>query len=271
MDIIFILKALLLAIIEALTEFLPVSSTGHLILFGQALSFSNPAFSYLFNMLIQLAAILAVLVHYRQVFFQKISNLKKEKHFWTALILSCLPIFFFAFLLDDVIDQYLLNPLSIAFALAFGALLMLYFEKYKLPQAQTEQLEEMSYAQAFKIGLFQCLALFPGMSRSASTLIGAWHVGLKTPVALDFSFFMAVPVLISASVYSCIKFFVKTGSLHLSLNESLALVLASVLTFILALAVIRLFLNFVKKKPLRWFAYYRLVLAVVIVGVTLIF
>lgn len=266
MDIIFILKALLLAILEALTEFLPVSSTGHLILFGELLAFPSSNFSKLFNILIQFAAILAVMVHYRKTFLQKLKDFRKEKNFWLSLVLATLPIFVFAFLLDDWLDTYFMNPLSIAIALIVGALLLLYFEKNVLPRAKTEKIEEVSLGQAIKVGLFQCLALFPGMSRSASTLIGAWHVGLKTPLALDFSFYMAVPALCGASAFSLIKFFVKQGNFYLNATESMALGLAFVLSFVLSLVVIRLFLNFVKQKPLRFFAYYRLILASIILS-----
>lgn len=262
LDIFFILKALLLALIEALTEFLPVSSTGHLLLFSHALSFEQGDFSILFSVLVQLAAILAVCVHYRKVFLSKIQNFQQNKNFFYHLLIASLPAFVLGFLFDDFIETHFMSVYSVAFWLLVGALLLLWFEKKKMPLAKTDCLEKMTLRQALCMGCFQCLALMPGFSRSASTLMGGWQAGLQTSLALDFSFFMAVPVMFGASFYSLLKFFIKRQSFFFQPTEAWALGLSFLLSFFLSWIVIRLFLQFVKKKPLRYFAYYRILLAI---------
>lgn len=270
MELFLLLKALLLALIEALTEFLPVSSTGHLILVGDALQFGREDFRAMFQIVIQLGAILAVVVVYFSFLWERfLSLLKGQKqalHFWAYLLVACFPAALLGVLFHDKIESYLFHPLPVAVGLFLGSILLLYGEKYLLPHARQSKIEDLTWKSTLRAGLGQCLALFPGVSRSAASIVGAWWGKMQTQLAAEFSFFMAIPILLGASSLSLLKFIIRRQSNQLPIyaEEKLLLLLAFFVTFFLSLLVVKAFLRFLKKYPLKYFAYYRLVLAGVV-------
>ena len=266
-------KAALLGIIEGLTEFLPVSSTGHLIIFSNLIDFykhSSKAFVDMFNMVIQLGAILAVVVFYQKKIWSTIIHLFPSKetplnesglYFWGMIIISCIPAAAIGLPLDDWVQEHLFNPVVVACTLFFGALWMIYSEN-KLRRNKMTSLDDLSLTpkQALTVGFYQVLSIIPGMSRSASTIIGGWSCGLSTVAAAEYSFFLAIPVMVGQALIHILKMLQMPTPL--TRIEWTALGVGFTVSFIVALLVIRSFLTFLKKKPLRYFAVYRLIFAV---------
>ena len=272
MDILFALKAILLGIIEGLTEFLPVSSTGHLIIFEHLIQFcKHTEFTNMFTMVIQLGAILAVVVLYRKKIADTLIHLFPSKticfkksglYFWLIIDISCLPAAALGIPFDHLIEAKLFNPLVVACALFLGGLWMLYAESC-LKTSSNKALEEscLSPKMALIIGSFQLLSLIPGMSRSASTIIGGWVAGLSTVAAAEYSFFLAIPVMLGQALLHLMQ--AKTYLLPI---EWLALGIGFVVSFITALFVIDSFLSYLQKKPMKIFAIYRILFAFVVLG-----
>lgn len=275
MDLIVMLKAGLLGIIEGLTEFLPVSSTGHLIIFSNLIDFykhSSKEFVDMFNMVIQLGAILAVVVFYWKKIWSTIVHLFPSKstpvnecglYFWGMILISCIPAAAIGLPFDDWIQEHLFNPVVVACTLFFGALWMIYAEN-KLRKGKMTSLEDITISpkQALTVGLFQVLSMVPGMSRSASTIIGGWACGLSTVAAAEYSFFLAIPVMMGQALIHILKM-LKMPTPLTSL-EWTSLGVGFGVSFIVALLVIGSFLAFLKKKPMRYFAVYRIVFAFIV-------
>lgn len=265
MDIYFIFKALVVAIVEGLTEFIPVSSTGHMILAGDLIGFPETEFTKMFNVVIQLGAILAIVVLYwNKLFKAAVSFFKGEKsglNFGFALIIGVIPAAVFGFLLEDTIDAYLFKPVPVIIGLFVGAILLLYVEGKYRGKAHVHEVEEITKLQALKIGLFQCLAMWPGMSRSSSTIMGGWISGLSSKVASEFSFFLAIPVMIGASLVKMVKFQGDVGFGTLGATEWTAFLLGFIVAFIVALLCVKGFIGYIQKKPMKIFAYYRIALS----------
>ena len=269
------LKAGLLGIIEGLTEFLPVSSTGHLIIFSNLIDFykhSSKEFVDMFNMVIQLGAILAVVVFYWKKIWSTIVHLFPSKstpvnecglYFWGMILISCIPAAAIGLPFDDWIQEHLFNPVVVACTLFFGALWMIYAEN-KLRKGKMTSLEDITISpkQALTVGLFQVLSMVPGMSRSASTIIGGWACGLSTVAAAEYSFFLAIPVMMGQALIHILKM-LKMPTPLTSL-EWTSLGVGFGVSFIVALLVISSFLAFLKKKPMRYFAVYRIVFAFIV-------
>lgn len=269
------LKAGLLGIIEGLTEFLPVSSTGHLIIFSNLIDFykhSSKEFVDMFNMVIQLGAILAVVVFYWKKIWSTIVHLFPSKstpvnecglYFWGMILISCIPAAAIGLPFDDWIQEHLFNPVVVACTLFFGALWMIYAEN-KLRKGKMTSLEDITISpkQALTVGLFQVLSMVPGMSRSASTIIGGWACGLPTVAAAEYSFFLAIPVMMGQALIHILKM-LKMPTPLTSL-EWTSLGVGFGVSFIVALLVIGSFLTFLKKKPMRYFAVYRIVFAFIV-------
>jgi len=265
-----LIRAAILGLVEGFTEFLPVSSTGHLILVKNILEFSNAANAKLadtFIVFIQLGAILAVLWLYWQRFLALIPGVVKDSEMATGFVayegikkiaLACLPAFILGPFLDDYLEAKLFYPLPVAFALAFGGVVMLYIEARK-HSCSTSKISDISLKQAFGIGLFQCLALWPGMSRSGSTIVGGLLMGLERSVAAEFSFIVAVPIMGAAS---CFKILKNYSSFDISSIWLFAV--GFVFAFFSALVAIKFMLHLLKKYTFRPYAYYRIVLAFVI-------
>ncbi|UWG95662.1 undecaprenyl-diphosphate phosphatase [Dehalobacter sp. DCM] len=275
MDIILIIQSIILGIVEGITEFLPVSSTGHLIIFQNLIGFkgTNAYYVEMYTYVIQLGAILAVIVLYwRKIidtlynfFPSKISYEKSGLKFWLMIVLACVPGAVIGILFDDIAEQYLFYPIPVAITLFLGAILMIYAENKLRVNAMKKtvisQGINVSAKQAIVIGLFQCLAVIPGMSRSASTIIGGWFAGLSTVAATEFSFFLAIPVMIGMSFLKIVKI----GGLGiLTSQEMIALIIGFVVSFLVALVVIQKFIAYLKRKPMRVFAVYRMIFAVVL-------
>lgn len=275
MDLVVMLKAGLLGIIEGLTEFLPVSSTGHLIIFSNLIDFykhSSKEFVDMFNMVIQLGAILAVVVFYWKKIWSTIVHLFPSKstpvnecglYFWGMILISCIPVAAIGLPFDDWIQEHLFNPVVVACTLFFGALWMIYAEN-KLRKGKMTSLEDITISpkQALTVGLFQVLSMVPGMSRSASTIIGGWACGLSTVAAAEYSFFLAIPVMMGQALIHILKM-LKMPTPLTSL-EWTSLGVGFGVSFIVALLVIGSFLAFLKKKPMRYFAVYRIVFAFIV-------
>lgn len=255
-----IFKAIILGIIEGITEFLPISSTGHLILANQWLTFEK-SFTVLFDIVIQLGAILSVLVYFRK----KLWPLGKEPQeqqatlsLWKKTLVGVLPALFFGFLLSDLIEKNLFNPLTVILALMIGGVVLLLIERKKR-LSRINTLAELNFQTAFLIGLFQCLAMIPGTSRSAATIIGAMLLGASRQVAVEFSFFLAIPTMLAASGYSLLK-----NGAWLSFSETVVLVTGFLVSFLVAWAVIKFFILYIQKNDLRFFGCYRIILGVVL-------
>ena len=269
--ILLIIKSIILGIVEGLTEFLPVSSTGHLVIFQNLMGFkgTNPQYVEMYTYVIQLGAILAVVILYWQkiketlinFFPQKVGYEKSGFKFWFMIFIACIPGGIFGILLDDIAEKYLFNPTSVAITLFLGGIWMIYAElKFRNNKKHSKELN-ITPKQAITIGLFQCLAIIPGMSRSASTIIGGWISGLSTVQAAEFSFFLAIPVMVGMSFLKLIKI---GGIAILTVPEIISLIIGFVVSFIVALIVINKFISYLKKRPMRIFAVYRMVFAVVV-------
>ncbi|MFR1710391.1 MAG: undecaprenyl-diphosphate phosphatase [Clostridium sp.] len=262
MDFVLLFKAIIVAVVEGITEFIPVSSTGHMIIVGDIIDFKGE-FANLFSIVIQLGAILAIVVLYKQKIFSSVLGvfkLKKESiKFWINIIVACIPAAVIGMLFEERIDKYLFNTFTVSLALVFGAILMLLSEGHFKDKEKTEDVDNITFPQAFGVGIFQCLALWPGMSRSASTIIGGWFSGLSTVVATEFSFFLALPVMIGASGLKLFKY----GDI-LNKGEIIVLTIGFMVAFLSALVCVEKFIDYLKRKPIKGFAYYRIVLGIIL-------
>ncbi|MEF9953094.1 MAG: undecaprenyl-diphosphate phosphatase [Clostridium sp.] len=259
-EIVMIFKAVLLGIVEGLTEFLPVSSTGHLILVGDSLSFTGE-FANAFNVIIQVGAIFAVVVYFWNRLFPKFNDREQSTRvmtLWGKVIIGAIPAGVLGILFDDYIEANFFNSKIVAIALIVGGILLLVSDKSNRGSRCTK-VEDLSIKDSFMVGVFQCMALCPGMSRSASTIIGGRFMGLSREVSAEFSFFLALPTLGGAALLKLLKIGVGfTGF------EWLLLGIGTVVSFIVALLVIALFMEYVKKKSLAPFAYYRIILGAIV-------
>lgn len=261
-SLILIIKAIILGIVEGITEFLPISSTGHMIIVGKFINFSGD-FAKLFEVVIQLGAILAVVFLYRVKILDSFKKLKpKEEGFklWTSLMLAFIPAGIIGLLFHKTIEAHLMTPLVVALALLFGGLWMIYAEEKYRKNDTIQDIEKVSYKTAFVIGCFQCLSiLWPGFSRSAATIIGGWIMGLSSSAAAEFSFFLAIPTMIIATAFSLLD-----SSLVLTFSEVIALIAGFVVAFAVALVVVAQFIEFLKTKSMKSFAIYRIVVGILI-------
>lgn len=271
MDIILIIKSILLGVVEGLTEFLPVSSTGHIVIFENIIKFKGTTQSYveMYTYVIQLGAILAVIVLYWKkikdtvvnFFPQKVGYEKSGFKFWFMIFIACIPGGILGILLDDLAEEYLLSSIPVAITLFLGGIWMIYAEnKFRKGSAKNKELS-VTPKQALIIGLFQCLAIIPGMSRSASTIIGGWIAGLSTVAAAEFSFFLAIPVMVGMSTLKIVKI---GGLFILTSSEMISLAAGFIVSFIVALIVINGFISYLKKKPMKVFAVYRMIFAIIV-------
>jgi undecaprenyl-diphosphatase len=249
-------QALILAIIEGLTEFLPVSSTGHMVIASSIMGIGKDEFVKLFEVAIQLGAILAVVVLYWKKFFDF-----TKWQFYLKLMIAVIPALFFGFLLNDFIDNTLGDPIFIAVVLLLGGVVLLFIDKLFKNQTVHSELE-MSNLTAFKIGCFQVLAVaLPGLSRSAATIIGGMQQKLTRQAAAEFSFFLAVPTMCAATGYKLLK------GVHLLNEENIKLLIfGNIVAFIVAIIAIKSFIGFLSKHGFRVFGWYRIVIGVVILA-----
>ena len=248
-----ILVSIILGIVEGLTEFLPISSTGHLILVNQFLNFTqniSEQFTYIFDVIIQLGAILAVIVYFRQ----RLKNI----YLWKKVIYAVIPALIIGALLGDYIEKLLFNPYTVAIALIIGGIIIFFVENKKNID-KIDQVEKITYKKALAIGLIQCLAMIPGTSRSAATIIGGRLLGASRIAAAEFSFFLAIPTMIAASGYSLLK-----SGFDLNGTEIIILTIGFIISFVAALLVVKYFLKYISHHDFKIFGYYRIVLGILV-------
>ena len=247
-------EAIVLAIIEGLTEFLPVSSTGHMIIGSSVMGISSHPFVKTYTVAIQLGAIMSVVVLYWKRFWQ-------SWKFYFVLVLGFLPAAVAGFLFNDSIDQLLERVDVVGWMLIAGGMVLLFIDRL-FSRSSTEGLIEVSYNQSWKIGLFQCIALVPGVSRSAATIIGGLTQGLTKKAAAEFSFFLAVPTMLAATGYKLLKFYLEGNSFGKS--EISLLLIGNVVAFVVAMTAIKYFIGFLTRHGFKVFGYYRIALGVIL-------
>ncbi len=266
-----LLKIILLGIIEGVTEWLPVSSTGHMLLVDEFIRLNaSKEFKDVFFILIQLGAILAVIV----LFFGKMWPFKRKNSeipgdtifkkntwmIWFKVVVACIPGAVVTLLFDDLVDEYLETPVIIAIALVFYGILFIIIENWNKKRVPVvASIDEITFKQAFVIGLFQVLSIIPGTSRSGATIIGALIIGISRVAAAEFTFFMAVPVMVGYSLLKLIKY-----GFAFSTTEYLYLGLSMVVAFVTSILVIKFLMGYIKKNDFKFFGYYRIVLGIMI-------
>jgi len=243
------IHAIVLAIIEGLTEFLPVSSTGHMIIASSFFGIAQDDFTKLFTIVIQLGAILSVVVLYFKRFFQSID-------FYFKLLVAFIPAVVLGLLLSDQIDALLENPVTVAISLVLGGIILLKVDDWFVEANDTGKGNDISYSTAFKIGMFQCLAMIPGVSRSGASIVGGMSQKLSRKTAAEFSFFLAVPTMLGATAKKCYDYY-KDGFV-LSDEQVNLLIIGNVVGFIVALLAIKSFIGYLNRNGFKIFGYYRI-------------
>ena len=247
-------QALILGVVEGLTEFLPISSTGHQIIVADLLNFGGER-AMAFNIIIQLGAILAVVWEFRRKIIDVVVGLPTKpeaRRFTTNLIIAVMPAVVLGVIFADVIHEYLFNPITVATALVIGGVIMLWAER-RQHQVHAETVDDITWKDALKVGFAQCLAMIPGTSRSGSTIIGGLLFGLSRKAATEFSFFLAMPTMVGAAVYSGYKY------RHLFQPDDLPVfAIGFVTSFIFAMIAVRALLKFISNHSYAAFAWYRI-------------
>lgn len=254
--------AIILGIVEGLTEFLPISSTGHLILVNRFAGFTGD-FANMFDVVIQLGAILSVVVYFWHKLLPFGRNKTKEEKLqtwdlWKKTVVGVLPALLIGATLGKYVEDKLFNPLTVSIALLVGGIVLIAIENRK-KQAKVNSISSLGYKTAFLIGFIQCLAMIPGTSRSAATIIGAMLLGASRIVAAEFSFFLAIPTMLAASGYS----FLKTG-FTLTYDQLLILSIGFITSFVVALLVIAGLMGYITKRDFKPFGYYRIILGTIV-------
>ena len=250
-----LIDAIILAVIEGLTEFLPVSSTGHMIIGSSFMGIAGKDFTKLFTIVIQLGAILSVVVLYFKRFF-------KSFNFYYKLIIAFIPAAIFGFLFSDYIDKLLENPLAVAISLLIGWIILLFVDKWFNKPVYLEE-EEIDYLTALKIGFFQCIAMIPGVSRSGASIVGGMSQKLSRQVAAEFSFFLAVPTMFAATAKKLLDYF-KDGN-TINSEQIKILAVGNIVAFIVALIAIKSFIGYLNKNGFKLFGYYRIILGLILI------
>ena len=267
--IIELLKAVFLGIVEGITEWLPISSTGHLILVNEFLNLrQSKDFIDMFNIVIQLGAILAVMV----IYFKRLNPFQPGKtarevqltwQLWLKVVIACIPSAFFGLLLDDWMEAHLSNFFVVAIMLVVYGIAFIWIEdRNRRVDPKVTDLARMSYKSAFYIGLFQVLSIIPGTSRSGATILGGIIVGTSRSVAADFTFFLGIPTMFGYSGLKAVKYFIDGNTL--TGGQAAILLVASVTAFLVSLFVIRFLMNYIKKHDFTVFGKYRIVLGIIV-------
>lgn len=274
-----IIKSIIFGIVEGITEWLPISSTGHLKLLEQFLKFKevSPEFWDMFQVVIQLGAILAVVIlYFKQIWpFTKnkekaikntgiLSILDKDiMNLWGKILVACIPAAVIGLLFDDVFEALFYNPVCIAIALIVFGIAFIVIENWnKGKNAKKETDSQITYKDAIIIGLFQLLAaIFPGTSRSGATIIGALLIGLSRPNAANFTFYLAIPTMFGASLLKILKF-----GLVFTTTELVVLLVGMIVAFVVSIIVIKLLLNYIRKHDFKVFGYYRIILGIAVLA-----
>ncbi|AFN77878.1 undecaprenyl-diphosphate phosphatase [Stutzerimonas nitrititolerans] len=262
MDLWIAFQALILGVVEGITEFLPVSSTGHQIIVADLIGFGGER-ALAFNIIIQLGAILAVVWEYRRKIIDIVVGLPKEQQaqkFTVNLLVAFMPAVVLGVAFADLIHEYLFNPITVATALVIGGVVMLWAEK-RQHRIQAETVDDMRWTHALKVGFAQCLALVPGTSRSGATIIGGLLFGLSRKAATEFSFFLAMPTMVGAAVYSGYKYreLFQPG-------DFMVFAIGFVTSFIFAMLAVRALLKFIGNHSYAAFAWYRIAFGIIILA-----
>jgi undecaprenyl-diphosphatase len=266
-----IVDAVIIAIVEGLTEFLPVSSTGHMVITSSLLGIAESDFTKLFEVAIQLGAILAVVVLYWKKFFAPIAIGVSRWQFYLKLVAGVIPALVLGFLFSDKIDELLESPATVAVSLLLGGIVLLFIDNvFKKPVVESEK--EISYTKSFIIGCWQVIAMIPGVSRSAASIIGGMQQKLTRNVAAEFSFFLAVPTMFAATAYSVVlKTWDSSGvpkkgyELIMENQQNLtAFIIGNVVAFVVALLAIRFFISYLKAYGFKLFGYYRIIVGCIL-------
>lgn len=267
-----ILKAILFGIVEGITEWLPISSTGHMILLDEFIKLGvTSEFYKLFEVVIQLGAIFAVVVIYFKNIWPIVKNKKTNKigfdskimNLWGKILVACIPAAVLGLLFDDWLDEHLYNSVVVSIALIVYGIIFIVIEGKKIGSQKTKSLNDITYKQALQIGAFQLLALIPGTSRSGSTIIGGLLIGLDRSIAAEFTFFLAIPVMAGASLLKLVKYIVKVGLVVSGLEVSI-LVVATITAFIVSVLIIKFLMSYIRKHDFKVFGYYRIVLGILV-------
>lgn len=262
-----LLQAIIIAIVEGLTEFLPISSTGHMVITSSLFGIQHESFTKVFEISIQLGAIMAVVVLYWRKFFDF-----KKWQFYAKLLVAVIPALIFGKLFDDIIDEKLGNPAFIAWMFIAGGIVLLFIDRL-FTKNNIDTDEEVGYGKSFLTGLFQVLAVaLPGLSRSAATIIGGMTVGMSRRLAAEFSFFLAVPTMAAATLYSLfLKDWGAVGSeekgykiILASSENTTAFIAGNIVAFVVAMLAIKFFIGFLQKHGFRLFGWYRIVTGIVL-------
>lgn len=272
MLIVELLKSFFLGVVEGITEWLPISSTGHLILVDEFIKLNvTTEFMDMYRYVIQLGAILAVLV----LFFHKLNpfSLRKSSHqkrqtwnLWALVVLACIPSAAIGLPLNDWMDEHLMNPWVVAAALiVYGVGFLIIEDRRRTPAIR--RTSDLTWQIALSIGLFQALSIIPGTSRSGATILGAIILGCARPVAAEFSFFLAIPTMVGVSILKLGKFFaekISAGQALFTGEEAAILIVGFVVSFVVSLLCIRFLMDFVKKHDFKPFGWYRIVLGILV-------
>lgn len=268
------IEAILIAIVEGLTEFLPVSSTGHMIITQNLLGVESTDFVKAFTVIIQFGAILSVVCLYWKRFFRlnpgKVTDLKSFLYkfdFYWKLLVAFIPAAIFGLLFSDLIDSMLESVWIVAIMLVVGGIFMLFVDKiFNHPDPQ----DRMTEKRAFIIGLFQCIAMIPGVSRSMATIVGGMAQRLSRKAAAEFSFFLAVPTMFAATAYKMLKLFLEPNGTEVLRENIGVLIIGNVVAFVVALLAIKFFIGFVTKYGFKAFGYYRIIVGGIILVMLLL-
>lgn len=268
-----IIEVIIIAIVEGLTEFLPVSSTGHMIITQNLLGIESTDFVKAFTVIIQFGAILSVVCLYWKRFFHlnpgKVTDIKSFLHkydFYWKLLVAFMPAAVIGFLFSDLIDSMLENVWVVAIMLIIGGIFMLFVDKlFNHPDSS----QEITEKKALYIGLFQCIAMIPGVSRSMATIVGGMAQKLSRKTAAEFSFFLAVPTMFAATAYKMLKLFMAPNGVEVISQNMPALIIGNVVAFIVALMAIKFFIGYVTKYGFKAFGYYRIIVGGAILALML--
>ena len=264
-----IFKAILFGIVEGITEWLPISSTGHMILLDEFINLNvSDNFYELFQVVIQLGAILAVVViYFKSLFPWGFGKSKKETqntlNLWGKILVACVPAAIIGILFDDWLDAHLYNSVVVSIALIVYGILFIVIENKNIGSKSTKDVNKITYKQALQIGVFQLLALIPGTSRSGSTIIGGLLIGLERSVAAEFTFFLGIPVMAGASLLKLAKYILKVGFVFSGLELGI-LIVGCIVAFIVSMFVIKFLINYIRKHDFKVFGYYRIVLGILV-------
>ncbi|HEX8356476.1 MAG TPA: undecaprenyl-diphosphate phosphatase [Segetibacter sp.] len=256
-----LVESIIIAIVEGLTEFLPVSSTGHMIIAEHLLQLNkDDVFTKLFTIAIQLGAILSVVVLYWRKFFDF-----SKWQLYVKLVVAVIPALVFGFLFSDSIDELLESPVTVAIALLVGGVILLFIDKF-FDGTAIEEEKDITYFKGFIIGLWQCVALVPGVSRSAASIIGGMQQGLTRRLAAEFSFFLAVPTMAAATLYKLLKTYQETPEVLSNSHNLVILAIGNIVAFIVALLAIKFFIGFLQRYGFKLFGWYRIIVGAIILA-----